>query len=156
MSTVWLLNDVAEFKGKQESFTNQAPQALKALRDAAMVQSAESSNRIEGVTIHPDRLQPLVLGQSKPRDRSEQEVQGYRRALNDIHIRHADLSIRRIPPAGPGARLSRRRAGLDTHPPGEPEKIRRRHVQGPRTRRPLARCSGNEGSNAQVRVVERV
>lgn len=93
MSTVWLLNDVAEFKGKQESFTNQAPQALKALRDAAMVQSAESSNRIEGVTIHPDRLQPLVLGQSKPRDRSEQEVQGYRRALNDIHIRHADLSI---------------------------------------------------------------
>ena len=93
MSTVWLLNDVAEFKGKQESFTNQAPRVLKALRDAAVVQSAESSNRIEGVTVHPDRLQPLVLGQSKPRDRSEQEVQGYRRALNDIHTRHEDLPI---------------------------------------------------------------
>ena len=93
MSTAWLLNDIAEAKGKQEFFTRQSPQVLKALREAAIVQSAESSNRIEGVTVDPDRLRPLVLGSAKPRDRSEQEVQGYRRALNEIHTRHEKLPI---------------------------------------------------------------
>ncbi len=74
LSTVWLLNDIAESRGKQELFTRQSPQALKALRDTAIIQSTESSNRIEGVTVAPARLYPLVLGQAKPRDRSEQEL----------------------------------------------------------------------------------
>jgi Fic family protein len=93
MSTAWLLNDIAEARGKQELFTRQSPQVLKALRDAAIIQSAESSNRIEGVTVDPGRLRPLVLGNTRPRDRSEQEVQGYRRALNEIHMRHEKLPI---------------------------------------------------------------
>jgi len=93
MSTAWLLNDIAEARGKQELFIRQSPQVLKALRDAAIIQSAESSNRIEGVTVDPDRLRPLVLGNTKPRDRSEQEVQGYRRALNEIHTRNEKLPI---------------------------------------------------------------
>ncbi|MCU0785451.1 MAG: Fic family protein [Verrucomicrobia bacterium] len=93
MSTAWLFNDIAEAKGKQELFTRQSPQILKALREAAIIQSSESSNRIEGVTVAPDRLRPLVLGNTKPRDRSEQEVQGYRRALNEIHTRHEKLPI---------------------------------------------------------------
>lgn len=93
MSTAWLLNDIAEAKGKQELFTRQSPQVLKALREMALIQSTESSNRIEGVTVAADRLRPLVLGNTKPRDRSEQEVQGYRRALNEIHTRHDKLAV---------------------------------------------------------------
>lgn len=76
MSTNWLLNDVAEVKGKQELYTRQAPQLLKALREMALVQSVESSNRIEGVTVAADRLRPLVLGRARPKDRSEQEIAG--------------------------------------------------------------------------------
>lgn len=93
MSTAWLLSDIAEAKGKQELYTRQSPQVLKALREMALVQSAESSNRIEGVTVAADRLRPLVLGNTKPRDRAEQEVQGYRLALNEIHSRHEKLTI---------------------------------------------------------------
>lgn len=93
MSTNWLLNDLAEAKGKQELFTRQSPQLLKALREMALVQSVESSNRIEGVTIAPDRLRPLVLGRARPRDRSEQEIAGYRAALNVIHSKAAELQI---------------------------------------------------------------
>lgn len=89
MSTAWLLNDIAEYKGKQERFSRQPQQARKALRDSAMVQSVESSNRIEGVTVGRDRLVALVLGRSAARDRSEQEIQGYRRALGEIHSRFA-------------------------------------------------------------------
>lgn len=92
-STAWLLTDIAEAKGKQELFTRQSPQILKALRDTAIIQSAESSNRIEGVTVDRDRLRPLVLGNARPRDRSEEEVIGYRRALNAIHAKAAGIPI---------------------------------------------------------------
>src|SRR5712691_9987426 len=46
MSTAWLLKDIAEAKGKQELFTRQSPQVLKTLRQMALIQSTESSNRI--------------------------------------------------------------------------------------------------------------
>src|SRR5262249_34865692 len=93
LGTVWLLTDVAEARGRQDFYTQQAPQLLKALRDAALVQSVESSNRIEGVTVAPDRLVPLVLENAKPRDRSEEEMRGYRRALDLIHASARDLEI---------------------------------------------------------------
>jgi hypothetical protein len=78
MGTTWLLNQLAEAKGKQELFTRRSPQLLNALREMALVQSVESSNRIEGVTVAADRLRPLVLGQVRPKDRSEQEITGCR------------------------------------------------------------------------------
>jgi len=73
--------------------TLQAPDLLEALRTAALVQSVESSNRIEGVTVEPSRLRPLVLGDARPRGRSEEEIRGYRRALALIHSRAEALSI---------------------------------------------------------------
>lgn len=93
MGTNWLLNDLAEAKGKQELHTRQSPQALKALREMALVQSVESSNRIEGVTVDQNRLRPLVLGNARPKDRSEQDIMGYRRALNLIHTKAEALPI---------------------------------------------------------------
>jgi hypothetical protein len=83
--TAWLLGDIAESKGRQQLLTRQSPQVLKALVELALIQSVESSNRIEGVTAAPERLRPLVVGHARPRDRSEEEIQGYRRALNRIH-----------------------------------------------------------------------
>ena len=91
--TVWLLTDIAEAKGRQTLYTQQSPQVLKALRETALVQSVESSNRIEGVVVEPARLRPLVLGNASPRNRSEEEIQGYRRALNLIHTGAGDLLI---------------------------------------------------------------
>lgn len=93
MSTNWLLNDLAEAKGKQALYIRQSPQVLKALREMALVQSVESSNRIEGVTVAADRLRPLVLGHARPKDRSEQEIAGYRSALNLIHTKADHLPI---------------------------------------------------------------
>jgi Fic family protein len=93
LGTVWLMNDIAEAKGRQELYTKQSPQILKTLREMAMVESVESSNRIEGVTVQPDRLRPLVLGNTRPRDRSEEEIQGYRNALQQIHAGATGLPI---------------------------------------------------------------
>ena len=73
LNTVWLMNTVAEYKGKQELYAKQSPQILKTLLETALIESAESSNRIEGVIIDHARLKPLVIGPSKTRDRSEEE-----------------------------------------------------------------------------------
>lgn len=93
LSSVWLLSDIAEAKGKQELFTRQTPQVLEALRQMALIQSVESSNRIEGVVVEPGRLHPLVIGDATPRDRSEEEIRNYRDALELIHSRCRDLEV---------------------------------------------------------------
>ncbi len=93
LGSVWLMNAVAEYKGKQELYAKQSPQVLKTLLEAALIESVESSNRIEGVTVDKARLKPLVIGHSKPRDRSEEEVAGYRKALELIHKKHQSLRI---------------------------------------------------------------
>lgn len=93
LGAVWLMNSVSEYKGKQELYTHQSPQVLKSLLEIALIESAESSNRIEGVTVDKARLKPLVIGKAKPRDRSEEEVAGYRKALDWIHQKHAALRI---------------------------------------------------------------
>jgi Fic family protein len=87
MRTAWYLADVAEAVGKQELFTKQAPQKLKALREHALVESAVSSNRIEGVEVEHKRIATVVFGKAALRDRDEEEVRGYRKALDLIHTR---------------------------------------------------------------------
>ena len=52
-----------------------------------------AQTRIEGVTVRHDRLHALVLGRDRPRDRSEQEVQGYRLALDEIHAGTASFGV---------------------------------------------------------------
>src|SRR5712691_11844686 len=92
-TTAWYLADVAQALGKQELFTKQAPQKLKALREHALIESAVSSNRIEGVEVDQNRVGTIVFGKALLRDRDEEEVRGYREALDLIHKQGAELPI---------------------------------------------------------------
>ncbi|MGH9461605.1 MAG: Fic family protein [Vicinamibacteria bacterium] len=89
----WYLADLGEARGKQELYRRQAPQVLKVLREHAVIESAVSSNRIEGVVVDPRRVRTVVLGKSHLRDRNEEEVRGYRDALNLIHEEHQGMRI---------------------------------------------------------------
>lgn len=91
--TSWYLADLGEARGRQELFTRQAPQRLKVLREHALIESAISSNRIEGVTVEQARVRTIVLGKSHLRDRDEEEVRGYRNALKLIHEQGAKLPV---------------------------------------------------------------
>jgi Fic family protein len=91
--TAWYLSDLGEARGKQELFTKQSPQRLKALREHAMIESAVSSNRMEGVTVEPSRVATLVFGKPLLRDRDEEEVRGYRDALKLIHESSAKVHV---------------------------------------------------------------
>lgn len=85
------LRALGEYRGKQALFYRQAPEVLKRLRQVAVIESSESSNRLEGVTVPANRLKALVTKNTKPRDRSEQEVAGYRDALALIHESARDM-----------------------------------------------------------------
>ncbi len=85
MSTVRSIGLLGEFKGKQQLFERQSPQLLIALREVARVQSIESSNRIEGITASAGRIAKLAAEKTAPRDRSEQEIAGYRDVLATVH-----------------------------------------------------------------------
>lgn len=80
-----LIQALGEFKGRQDLFCHQTPQVLESLRQLAIIESTESSNRIEGVTVAPDRFRELMLRPEQPRDRSEAEILGYRNVLSQIH-----------------------------------------------------------------------
>src|SRR6266581_5821387 len=93
MQTTWYLTELAEARGKQELFTRQSPQKLKVLREHALVESAVSSNRIEGVEVDQSRIGTLIFGKPALRDRDEEEVRGYRDALKLIHESGARLPV---------------------------------------------------------------
>ena len=89
----WWLSDIGESRGRQELFSRQIPQRLKALREHAIVESAVSSNRIEGVEVEQSRVVAVVLGHGHVRDRNEEELRGYREALALIHQGGAALPV---------------------------------------------------------------
>ncbi|MFT4606215.1 MAG: hypothetical protein ACI9W4_002963 [Rhodothermales bacterium] len=72
---------IGAYRGKQELFSEQAPEALEALRKHAIVESVESSNRIESIGSPRDRIEGLGQKRFAPQNRSEQEIAGYRDAL---------------------------------------------------------------------------
>ena len=79
------LRALGEYRGKQQLYVAQSPEVLSGLRQVAVVESTESSNRLEGIEVAPSRLKALVLKDAAPKSRSEQEVAGYRDALALVH-----------------------------------------------------------------------
>lgn len=79
------LKRLGEYRGRQDLYRQQAPEVLASLKQVALIESAESSNRIEGVTAPHERVEALIMRPTAPANRSEQEIAGYRDALNLIH-----------------------------------------------------------------------
>lgn len=71
--------------GKQELSLRQKPEELEKLVEIAKIQSTEASNAIEGIVTTSTRIRQLVTEKTTPKNRNEQEIAGYRDALNIIH-----------------------------------------------------------------------
>ena len=81
--------------GKQEMYLKQRPEELEKLVEIAKVQSTEASNAIEGIVTTSTRIRQLVEEKTVPRNRDEQEIAGYRDALNIIHENFDAIPITR-------------------------------------------------------------
>ena len=91
---ITIIRQIGEYKGKQELYQQQAPEMLENLRHVAMIQSTESSNRLEGITADFKRIQELVLERTTPTNRPEAEIAGYRDVLNTIHGSYAHIPFK--------------------------------------------------------------
>jgi Fic family protein len=90
---VQTIRQIGEHKGRQELYRLQAPEKLENLRRVALIQSVESSNRIEGVVAAKGRVEALVNEKTTPQNRPEGEIAGYRDVLATIHAHAADIGL---------------------------------------------------------------
>ena len=79
-----LIGALGRYQGRQELYRHQVPQVLETLQQIAIVESTESSNRIEGITVPQHRFKAL-MAHAVPEDRPEGEIAGYLEVLTRIH-----------------------------------------------------------------------
>ena len=88
-----ILKKIGEYQGRQDLFCQQSPELLGTLKQHAIVESVESSNRLEQITAPKKRIIKLVVQSTKPKDRNEREIAGYRDALALIHESHEYMDV---------------------------------------------------------------
>lgn len=82
---VQMLGALRECKGRQDFYVEAKADMMTQLLDVAKIQSTGASNRIEGIYTSDERLKELVREKSEPRNRSEEEIAGYREVLSIVH-----------------------------------------------------------------------
>ena len=85
INVVNYLTVIHEERGKQQLYLKQYPEELEKLVEISKIQSTESSNEIEGIRTTNTRLRQIVNEKTTPKNRAEEEIAGYRDALNIIH-----------------------------------------------------------------------
>lgn len=88
-----LLLELRECKGRQSLWLTARQETLRSLLEVAKVESVGASNRIEGIATTQPRLQGIVLRDTEPRGRDEQEIAGYRDVLALIHEQHDYIEV---------------------------------------------------------------
>lgn len=86
---------LGEFRGKQALWAQAKREVLAHLLKVAMIESAESSSRMERVEVGPHTLVRLLVDDEKPaaENRSQTELAGYRDALKLIHENAAEMAV---------------------------------------------------------------
>ena len=88
-----MLRALSESLGKQKLIIKQKSEVLEGLQMVAAIESTDSSNRLEGIVAPQARIKALVNDRVEPRDRSEQEIAGYRDAMELIHQAGKDMPV---------------------------------------------------------------
>ena len=91
---VSMLTQIHEFKGEQKLLIETKKDELTRLVEIAKIQSTEASNRIEGINTSDNRLRALISDKTRPRNRNEREIAGYRDVLKLIHDNYLYIPIR--------------------------------------------------------------
>ena len=89
---VGLTDIITDLKSKEEFRKLQYSETFESLRKKAVIESVKGSNAIEGIVTTDDRIRDIVNG-SAPVTHDEQEISGYKDALNIIHTNHENMDI---------------------------------------------------------------
>ena len=91
---VAMLTQIHEHKGKQDQLLVTESDTLEKLVDIAKIQSTDASNRIEGIYTSDERLKKIVLDKTRPKNRNEEEIAGYRNVLSIIHDNYMSIPLK--------------------------------------------------------------
>ncbi len=91
---VSFLTKIHEYKGQQHLIANRHADVLTDLVELALIQSTESSNKIEGIYTSDERLKKIVMDKTIPCTRDEREIAGYRDVLNTIHENYVHIPVK--------------------------------------------------------------
>ena len=80
-----LTNSIAELNALEKIRKRDFPNIFSKLESIAKVQSVKGSNAIENIITTDKRIEEIVNHSSAPLNHDEQEIAGYRDALNAIH-----------------------------------------------------------------------
>lgn len=87
------VGDMREHRGKQELYAQMRPDILDSLVEVAKIQSTDTSNKIENISTSDKRLRDLMAEKTRPKNRDEREIAGYRYVLDMIHESHDDIPV---------------------------------------------------------------
>jgi Fic family protein len=82
-----MISEISMLRGKQELYLEKAPEVLANLKQVAIIESVESSNRIENIVVGAKTIQAIVHDNEQPDEAvcAQGEVAGYRDVLKTIH-----------------------------------------------------------------------
>lgn len=87
------LTMIHESRAQQEFNLKQRPLKFQSLCEIAKIRSTESSNAIEGIQTTSSRLKKIATNNAEPKNRSEEEIAGYRDVLDLINENYDNISI---------------------------------------------------------------
>lgn len=85
---------IAALRERESVYKEQYPQVFTRLESIAKVQSVKGSNAIEGIITSDERINEIVNQNSAPLNHDEQEIAGYRDALDMVHNNYEALDIK--------------------------------------------------------------
>ncbi|MBM6855296.1 Fic family protein [Mediterraneibacter glycyrrhizinilyticus] len=85
---------IHEYRGEQRGFAGYKGEVLSQLSEIARIQSAEASNRMEGIYVSDERLKKIVKDKTMPKTKNEKEIAGYRDVLNTIHDNYNYIPVK--------------------------------------------------------------
>ena len=88
-----ITNSIAELKALDQIRKRDFQNIFTKLESIAKVQSVKGSNAIENIVTTDKRIEEIVNNSSAPLNHSEQEIAGYRDALNAIHNGFENISL---------------------------------------------------------------
>ena len=69
-----ILRRIGEYRGKQDLFKKQSKEVLENLKQHVIIESVESSNRLEQIVAPHEQIKDLVINSIRPKNISEREM----------------------------------------------------------------------------------
>lgn len=90
---VVLIRMISEARAGGREIKSLYPKEIEMARSAARASSVRFSNEIEGVSIPENRMMEVMGGTTEPRGRHEQEIAGYRDAIDDVYLNGREMGM---------------------------------------------------------------